>query len=128
MHPTPHRKSAVAAILGVVVGAATMAQAYFGSGHIPSGSEIAGLLGGAGITVSSVVGWFAAHIHITRAEMAVGVKEAQAVSAMVDTVPALATRIDQLSALVTNAVPAPVQVDVAAVTQQVLAELAKRAA
>lgn len=64
--PNP-TKPVIITVIGLIIGAATMAQAYFGSGHIPSAAELGGLLSGAGITVGSVVGFLVHHLGINKA-------------------------------------------------------------
>jgi hypothetical protein len=68
---SPHTKPAVAAVIGVIVGVLTLLEGYFGSGHIPSGAEVASILSGAGITLGSVTAYIVSHLGITRALVAV---------------------------------------------------------
>lgn len=67
--PNP-TKPVLITIIGVVVGILSMAQSYFGSGHIPSAAEVAGLLSGAGVTVGSVIGFLVHHLGINKAMLA----------------------------------------------------------
>jgi hypothetical protein len=70
MTKSVHTQPAVAAGIGTAIGALAMAQAFFGSGHLPSSAEVAALLAGAGITTSSVVAFI--YHHLKTIEAAVG--------------------------------------------------------
>lgn len=65
-----HTRPLVASVLGLVAGILVMVQAYFGSGHIPTGAEIAGLISGSGLSLGSVLGFIAAHVGVTKAQIA----------------------------------------------------------
>lgn len=60
-------KPVIVTIIGLTAGILSMVYAYFHTGHIPSGAEISGLLGGAGITLTSVVGFLVHHLGVNKA-------------------------------------------------------------
>ena len=106
---------------GVVTGVVAMAVAWFTQKRVPTAQEVAGLLGGAGITVASVVSWFVAHTGITKASIAQDVVVAEKVKNDVASLPLVQQRLSALEARV----PASAQVDIAAVAAAVKAEILK---
>lgn len=58
--PSVHKVPAAAAGAGFVAGILTLVEAYFGSGHLPTGAEVAGLVSGAALSLGSI-GAFLAH-------------------------------------------------------------------
>lgn len=140
--PTPaasvHTRPAVASAIGAVIGVLTIAQGYFGSGHLPSGAEIASILGGAGLTLGSVAAFVGSHLGITKAQVAHDATlvaeewaKAEPLLATVGHIPgieehvtALADGLDaRIQAAVATAVPQPVAVDIDHLAEQAKAKV-----
>jgi hypothetical protein len=104
---SPHTRPAIASAIGLTIGVLTLVQAYFGSGHIPTGAEIAGLLSGAGLSLGSVIAFIVAHVGITKAQIANPAPVVAAVPAPVAPAPVVAPAPSQ--AVQPPVQPAPAQ-------------------
>jgi hypothetical protein len=135
---SPHAKPAAATIVGAVVGVLTLLEGFFGSGHMPSGAEIASILAGSGITLGSVGAFIGSHLGITKAQMAhdaalvaeewtkaepLLATVEQAVPALQAHMASLETAIDDKVKAAVAALPAVVQPDAAALASEVEARV-----
>ena len=133
-----HTRPAVASGIGAVIGVLTIAQGFFGSGHLPSGAEIASILAGAGLTLGSVAAFIGSHLGITKAQVAHDATlvaqewaKAEPLLATVGHIPgieehvtALADGLDaRIQAAVAAVVPQPVAVDVDQLAEQAKAKV-----
>lgn len=59
---SPHARPALASAVGVAVGVLTLLETYFGTGHLPTGAEIASVLAGSGVTLGSVIAFVGHHL------------------------------------------------------------------
>lgn len=117
---SPHKPPAVAAAIGTAIGVLTLLEGFFGSGHVPTGVQIASVLAGSGLSLGSVGAFVAAHISWLKAAGPAVAAAFPAVEDAVKAVPGLAERVAQVEQTVQHAVTSVAPgVDVAAVAAEV---------
>lgn len=55
----------VLTVVGVVIGVLTLLQTYLHTGMLPSGTELAGVFAGTGISLTSIIAGIFAHLQMT---------------------------------------------------------------
>lgn len=130
----PHKKITVVMIVGVVTGVLTGIEGFFGSGHIPSGAEVAAILGGSGVSLGTLGFGLLAHLGLSKAELERDArlvaeewtKAEPLLATVTQTVPDLSKHLDDLTAglderikdVVAAVVPAPVAVDIDRIAEE----------